>query len=147
VIRAVLDANVLVSAAAGAAQPDSVPGEILRRWRGRAFALVVSEPILVEVERTLAKPYVRERLTPLQTAAILRLLRRRAELTAMTARVTGVASHAEDDLVLATARSAAVDWLVSGDRQLQQLRRYQGTTILSPPAFLALLNREGSTSR
>jgi predicted nucleic acid-binding protein len=57
VIVAVLDTNVLASSVAGIAREESTPGEILRRWRAKVFTLVVSEPILTELARTLNNPY------------------------------------------------------------------------------------------
>ncbi len=57
---ATLDSNVRIS---GFVRPASVPGAILRRWRERAFSLVVSEPILREVGGTLQEPYFQQYLT------------------------------------------------------------------------------------
>ena len=45
--------------------------------------------------------------------------------------------------MLATAVSAQADYLVTGDIQLQKLGTYGGVTILSPRAFLDLLQGEG----
>lgn len=45
----------------------------------------------------------------------------------------------EDDLILATAASANADYLITGDRGLQQLGTYAGTKILSPRQFLDAL--------
>lgn len=56
-----------------------------------------------------------------------------------TVKVEHVASYPEDDLVLATAVSAKADYLVIGDGALQQLGVYEGVTILSPRAFLDIL--------
>jgi hypothetical protein len=57
----------------------------------------------------------------------------------ITVSVAGTATHPEDDLILATALSVGVDYLVTGDSKLQRLRSYQGVTILSPRAFLEAL--------
>ena len=70
-------------------------------------------------------------------------MRHEAEVTPITVRVAGVATHPEDDLVLATAVSAGADYLVTGDRQLQKLGRHGSVTILSPRGFLALLHEQG----
>lgn len=56
--------------------------------------------------------------------------------------VTSVATHPEDDLVLATAVSAQVDYLVTGDRQLQRLDTFQDVRILSPRQFLTILEHD-----
>src|SRR5713226_2770060 len=55
--RAVLDANVYVSAAI---QPNGPPGRIVDRYlRQAAFEIVLSRPIVDEVLRALAYPKVR----------------------------------------------------------------------------------------
>lgn len=133
---AVLDTNVLAS---GFASRTGTPGWLLLLWTYEVFELVVSEPILAELARTFEKPYFRRQLTPPQRAADMALLRDEGTLTPITVEVSGVATHAEDDLILATAVSAEVDYLVTGDRRLQSLESYRGVTILSPRAFLDVL--------
>ena len=54
--------------------------------------------------------------------------------------VAGVATHPEDDLVLATAASAAADFLGTRDRQLLKLVSFLGVRILHPVDLLALLD-------
>ncbi|MCA9876778.1 MAG: PIN domain-containing protein [Thermomicrobiales bacterium] len=58
---AVLDTNVLVSGFIGADNPASTPGELIRRWRAKAFELVVSEHILSELADTFTDPYFARR--------------------------------------------------------------------------------------
>lgn len=53
-----------------------------------------------------------------------------------------MATHPEDDVVLATAVSVRPSILVSGDTKLQQLGHHQGVTILSPRDFLTLLEQQ-----
>ena len=146
-IAAVLDANVLAPAVRGFANPDNTLGELLRRWRDGRFQLVVSQPILDELSRTLANSYFSQSLTDEQRARAVRLLARRARFTPITVEVRSVASHPEDDLILATAVSARADYLVTGDRQLLKLQSYLGVTIVSPRDFLALLEHRGVHER
>jgi predicted nucleic acid-binding protein len=54
-----------------------------------------------------------------------------------------VTTHPEDDLVLAVAASARVDYLVTGDKPLQRLGAYQSVRVISPRAFLDLLEATG----
>jgi predicted nucleic acid-binding protein len=57
--------------------------------------------------------------------------------------VEGVATHPEDDLILAIALSGGVDYLVTLDRQLLALESYGGVRILTPQAFFAILAAGG----
>jgi predicted nucleic acid-binding protein len=63
-------------------------------------------------------------------------------------RVVGVATHAEDDWILATAHNAHnahAQFLITGDKALQSLGTFQATRILDPASFADLLEtaREG----
>lgn len=78
----------------------------------------------------------------LLSSEILSYLRSHALITPLTVRVSGVATHPEDDLVLSTALSGNVEYLVTGDIKLQRLGTYQGIQMLSPRAFLRLLEHE-----
>jgi len=142
VISAVLDSNVLLSGIVGARRPRRAPGELMRMWRAGVFDLVCSEPIVDEVARALRKPYFRRRLTEDQAGRAVALLRRRSLMTGITIEVAGVATHPEDDRILATAVSAGADYLVTGDSQLLRLRRFRTVRVVSPPAFVEQLRLE-----
>lgn len=137
--RVVLDTNVLASGLLEFEHPTRAPGQLLALWREQAFDLIVSDPILVEVARTLTRPYFRARLTQNQVERYLLLLERYAIKTPITVVVHAVASHPEDDVILATAVSAEVDYLATGDHGLQALSSYRGVRLLSPRALLTVL--------
>jgi predicted nucleic acid-binding protein len=94
---------------------------------------------MVEIVRTLSKPYFLSHVEPEIYDSTLAALRREATHVALTTVVNGVATHPEDDFVLATAISSTADYLVTGDKQLQRLDTYENVTIISPRAFLTLL--------
>lgn len=131
-MRATLDANVVASGAIGYRRDASAPGAILRLWLSGAFDLITSDHINDEVGRTLDDPWFVPRLDPVDRALLVDALNRRATRTPLTTYVSGVATHAEDDLVLATAVSGEADYLVTGDRQLQKLGSYRGVRIRQP---------------
>ena len=138
-IIAVLDTNVLASGFIGLTKPDSTPGELLRRWRAKAFLLVVSEPILAELADTFTDPYFTQRLSPAEIEDALASLRSDAVLQPISAQVAGIAAHPADDLILATALSARSPFLVPGDKPLLERGRLQGTQLLSPRHLLTVL--------
>jgi uncharacterized protein len=135
----VVDTNVLASGLASFRNPTNTVAMILRLWRLGLFTLITSEYILTELARTLQSPYFRQRLSSQQVTSAMRLLRRRTTITPITANVHGVATHPEDDVILATAVSAKADYLVTGDTKLQSIGTYNAVTILSPKRFLATL--------
>ncbi|MCD6028134.1 MAG: hypothetical protein K0S78_308 [Thermomicrobiales bacterium] len=133
-IVAVLDTNVLASCFVGEDKPESTPGELIRRWRSGSFILVISEHILTELAGTFTDPYFTRRLPAPRIAEALDSVRIDAVVQPLTVAVSGIASHAEDDVVLATELSAGAEFLVTGDKELRQLGAYGGTRLLLPRA-------------
>ena len=142
-IRATLDTNALASGAVAVAGPVAA---LIDAWRHRDLEVVVSPHIVTELERTLGKPYFARRLSPRMREEFLRLVRENTTIVTITTPVPNVLRTRADNLVLATAESAGVAYIVSGDRELQQLGRYQDIAILSPRDFLDLLMHEIVTS-
>lgn len=137
-IRAVLDVNVLVSALIS---PRGAPARILDLWREEAFAAMVSEPVLAELETVLSRPAFARKygLTPTHTTALLRGLRRFAIVTPGEQEVRGVAPDPDDDMLLACAVEGEADYLVTGDKGLLSLGSHEGIAIISPAAFVKVL--------
>jgi putative PIN family toxin of toxin-antitoxin system len=103
-IRATLDTNVLAPGIITRAQ--TVNGQVIQAWRDNKYSLVLSEAILTELSRTLSEPYFSARLTAAQIEATVNLFHSEATIVPLLATVAGVATHPEDDLILATALSA-----------------------------------------
>jgi putative PIN family toxin of toxin-antitoxin system len=125
--RITLDANVL---APGFTSQGSSSAQLIDLWRASAFELILSEHVLQELARTLADPYFAMRLPRDDAAAILMLLNSTATVTELTVDVSGVATHPEDDAVLATALSGQATILCTRDKQLLKLRSYQRVIVL-----------------
>jgi uncharacterized protein len=143
VIRALIDINVLASGIVMLNRAEGPPVTILRLARRRVFKIVASEIVLSELRRTLDKPYFADIVPQKRRARAISLLSMLAESASAPEAPERVATHPEDDLILAAARSAMVDYLVTGDRQLLALGQYGGVRIVSPAAFLALLESAG----
>ncbi len=139
-IRVVLDTNVLVSAV----RADRGPLAVIREgWLTGRFQVYVSEPLLAEVERTLSKPYFAERLGQERIHRFLTLLKRTTVLQPIIDPVSGVATHAEDDAILATAKSVHAQFLVTGDKALQALGSFGDVCLINPAGFSDFLESSG----
>jgi putative PIN family toxin of toxin-antitoxin system len=143
VIRAVLDANIFISTMIA---PGSVPTRILRAAYALVFLYLTSVALANEVRRALSRDRIRRNyhLDTTEVARLYGFLTSDHVLVPITAEVRGVATHPEDDLILATAVSAEADYLVTGDRQLLALADYEGVQIISPREFLTILELQGS---
>ncbi len=140
-ISAVLDTNVLASGTISANTP---PGQILDAWLDGQFELVTSVPIINELQRTLRKPYFQDYLKLGEVMAFIHLLQNESTVVIIVNSVSGVATHPQDDLILATAVNAKTDYLVTGDGPL--LRKvgkiYKGVKLITPSDFLKVLDQQ-----
>lgn len=135
-IWAVFDANVLASGVLGFVLGTSTPGELLRRWFDGDFRLVISNEVLDELEHhVFASAYFRGRVPEPFQREILATLRRRYEVTALTAGIQGVESDPNNDHVLDAAVSKQSTHLVTGDQALPDLV-FQDVSIATPRTFL-----------
>src|SRR5438132_1271359 len=99
-IAAVLDTNIL---ATGALTSQSAVAQLIDAWQHGLYRVFVSAELLQELERTLQKPYFTQRLALATIAAYLALVQATATTVAISSPVPRVATHPEDDRILATA--------------------------------------------
>ena len=140
-IRVVFDTNVIVSAFI---QPKSPPGLLLAHViEGAALELIRSMAILEEVSRAMHYPGVRKRIRATDEVLALRLamLDTLSSPVDIQAETLGVSRDTDDDKILATAVAGCADYIVTGDNDLLTLDEYEGIQIVTPRAFLELLDR------
>jgi putative PIN family toxin of toxin-antitoxin system len=139
-LRALLDANILISAVV---RPSGPPGEIvlgLLSWN--AFELVLSPRIVAEVERALSQNKIRKYLRDSREALLwLSDIVAVADVVEDAGRVLGVCRDSADDMVLGAALEGRADVIVTGDRDLLALDVHEGIAIVAPRGFLDLLKR------
>lgn len=129
-IRAVLDTNVLASGAVG--RPGTTLARIVDAVGRGSFELVVSEVILIELRRTLANPYYATRIGEATADIYVQFVVRLSSVVKLTVPVHGIATHPEDDPILATAVSGRTDYLVTGDQPLRGLGSIGDIPVISP---------------
>ncbi|HET9675963.1 MAG TPA: putative toxin-antitoxin system toxin component, PIN family [Solirubrobacterales bacterium] len=138
ILRIACDTNVLVSAFIAAGPPS----RIIEKAIDGEVELVLLEPVMIELERVMIEKLG---FDGKRWGDIEDLLRDVAieEVPAPSDLPENVSGDRSDDLVLASASSARIAVLVSGDRKhLLPLGEYRGTQILAPQALLADLNRD-----
>jgi putative PIN family toxin of toxin-antitoxin system len=116
-VRAVLDPNILIAALLS---PSGVPAQLVGRWLGGEFELVVSEALLAELERALAYPKLRGRVAAHDAAEFVSLLRHGAILAPDPPNAGRRSADPGDDYLLVLAESEHAI-LVSGDQHLLTL--------------------------
>lgn len=102
--------------------------------------MVLSPAILAEVEKAFGLTKIRKYLREPDEALLwLADLAAVADLVRDTGGVAGVCRDPGDDVVLAAAVEGRAGAIVTGDADLLTLREHTGITIVTPRAFLALI--------
>jgi uncharacterized protein len=136
-VRAVLDPNVLISAALS---PGGAPARVLLAAYEGESELLISPLLAAELDRALAYPKLRKRIGADDATAFVEWLRRSA--TVVSDPDEPPRTHSSDPgddylLALASSQSAA---LVSGDKHLLDLA--DELPIYSPAGVLSLLEKQ-----
>jgi putative PIN family toxin of toxin-antitoxin system len=130
-LRIVVDSNVLVSAVISTGGP---PAEVLDRWRNADFDLVVSAALLAEVEKVLLRPKFRAWVAEADAHAYVRAVALESVVVDDPPAVAGITPDPADDYLVALAREARADVIVSGDAHLTKLEI--DPPVLTPREFL-----------
>jgi putative PIN family toxin of toxin-antitoxin system len=140
-MRAVLDANVFVSAVLS---PNGIPAALLTAWRAEQFDLLISAAILNEISRVLRYPSIakRHQWTAAKLQVFLEDLVSLAMMTPGKLTLNVITEDPADNRYLECAVEGDVDSIVSGDRHLLDLREYQGIPILTPRVFHDILRAQ-----
>jgi putative PIN family toxin of toxin-antitoxin system len=132
VYRVVLNPGVLVAALISSR---GAPRALLQAWIDGAFELLVSPQLLSELSRVLERRKFRQYASEREVRAYLAFLERFATLCADVDSPPRISPDPGDDYLLALARSASADFLISGDPDLCQLKNTE-PPVLTPRALL-----------
>jgi len=134
--RAVIDTNLFIS---GLFANEGATQELQDLWVAGAFELAVSEQILREIENTIRKPYIWDklRLDDGDEALLSGLIRERAFIvTRDTYKTDRIKDDPTDNKFLACALEAGADYVVSGDNHLLSLKHFHGIQIVDARTFV-----------
>jgi len=137
-VRVALDTNVLVSAVATRGLCADVLNLVLAEHE-----LIVGEAVLTELRRVLAE---RIRVPSKTIDEVVLLLRQEAEVVKKTVSVDVKIRDKDDLAVLSEAIAGNAEALVTGDRDLLEIKEDLPLRILTPRAFWEQL-REGNPPR
>lgn len=128
--RLVIDANVLASGGVDP-QGESPPSLLYRELGGNRFEAVVCPELLAEVDETLRKPYFLNRLGDAVVSDLVTGIGEASTVLADPTDALALIRDPDDDYLVALARDAGAEVIVSGDRDLLD---HPG---LEPPAINA----------
>jgi putative PIN family toxin of toxin-antitoxin system len=107
------------------------------------FSMVFGTPTVDEILRKVTtKSYLSSRIPTEQAEEFLWLLHQLGELIEDAPPVIpAISRDRNDDYLLAYSGIARVDFLVSGDHDLLELREFEAVRIVSPAEFVAILDQ------
>ncbi|PIQ70455.1 putative toxin-antitoxin system toxin component, PIN family [Candidatus Shapirobacteria bacterium CG03_land_8_20_14_0_80_40_19] len=137
-IKAVVDTNILVS---GLISPKASPAKIISLWRERKFVLVVSEKILEEVKRVLFYPKIFKKysLDKNLIDKYIKIFRAFAEVVEPKEKIRLIKTDESDNRFIEAAISANAGYLVSGDKHLLEIKKFQSIRIIKAEEFAKLI--------
>jgi uncharacterized protein len=138
-LRAVLDANVIISALI---QSKGASGQILTSLLdANSFELIVSPAILAELRRSLSYPKVRKYIKSSDEDLDLWLasIELIAQPVAGNMRIHAVAEDPDNDKYIEAAVEGLAQFVVTGDKHLLSLKSYENIRIVTPRVFRDLL--------
>lgn len=134
-IKAVVDTNVLISGFIWG----GTPREIIDKFRlDSLYILVISPELVHEFRNKLLQKFLVESV---QVDQWVIELAQYAELVSPNY-LTEICRDPKDNMILDTALVGKADYIVTGDKDLLILGKFQKTTILSPKGFLQILHQK-----
>ena len=128
-MKAVFDTNVLIAAFL----TEGICAKLMVRAHRRDFDLILCDGILQEFKRVLKKKFA---ASPHETSEALAILSEATrEILGQTDSITPICRDSDDDLILACARGAVADYIVTGDEDLLVLKNCKGICIVNPGEF------------
>ena len=132
-LRVVLDTNVLVSAIIS----DGKSRELLRRGIANQFSIITSDLILKELVSVLNRP--KFKATREEINRIISALMKSAEIVVVKSKLEAVKQDPKDNIIIETAYDGKADIIVSGDKHLLALKKFEGIKIVSVEETLGTL--------
>ena len=133
-MKVILDTNVLLSAFL----TDGLCSHILKRARYKHFLFILCTPVVNETKRLLKDKFL---LNDLEIEFFISILSEAAgEVYTPAGGLSGVCRDPDDDVILLFADETRAHFLVTGDKDLLELKKYQDFQNLSPNNFELLFD-------
>lgn len=134
-MRVVCDTVVFVR---GLIKPDNACGRIIF-LHGNKYKLVVSKPVIIEILEVLQRPQIKDKFSSIDIdyEKILDFLSQ-AEIVEIND-IPNISRDVKDNKFLATAITSHADYLISKDKDLLDIKKYEQTEIVTCLEFADII--------
>lgn len=129
--RVVFDTNIFISAFNFL----GLPRTIFERALQGDFQLVISKQIIAEMSGVLRKKF---NYDPPELEELEQLLIMLCEIVEPRRRIKRIIEDPSDNMILECTVEGKADYIVSGDKHLLKLKKFEGIPILQPSDFLKI---------
>ena len=132
--RVILDANIYISALL---KPDGGQAGLVQRGFQGLFEIVISESIFLEICRVLEYPRIAGRI-PLKKNQVKKFLENLTVTASWTADEVRVRAceDPDDDMYFRIAKTCGARIIVSGDRAVLKVKKYDDILVVTPEKFV-----------
>jgi len=131
-MKIVIDANLFISALIWDGIPETVVNRVADRWD----TLFISDAILDEIDRTFRKPkFGRSEDHVVSFVAYIKKIGKTVTISPKH-RITNICRDHDDDKYIECALAAGAAYIISGDRDLLDLKEYGGIKIVNARDYL-----------
>ena len=135
VYKIIIDTNILIS---------YLIGRKLKSLRDLFeegnIEFIISDKLIEEFVRKVTRQKFRNYFEPHKALAFIKFFKRRATLTEVNSEIT-ICRDSKDNFLLALAKDAGADFLITGDKDLLVLKKFEDTTIITLVDFIKQLNK------
>ena len=133
--RVVLDTNIFISAVLGGRL-----GVIIDEWKAEKFKLIVTDSIAREYLDVINRP--KFKIPQAEIIAVSDYLLQLGEFVTPTEEIHIIVADPTDDKFLEAALAGKVDYIVSGDNHLLELKSFREIPIITGKEFIAWLETQ-----
>ncbi|MBI4990460.1 putative toxin-antitoxin system toxin component, PIN family [Candidatus Gottesmanbacteria bacterium] len=133
--KVVFDANIYLSFFLTSGETIAA---IFEAWQNNIFEVYASSEIITEIKRVFFYPKLQKYLTKNDRNKMLLLLDRIVKKIYPSEKIEFIRDP-EDAIYLEAAQACKADYLVSGDKDLLDLKKIGKTLIISPKEFLVVI--------
>ena len=136
--KVVLDTNIFVSSLI---KKDSVPARLIQLWRENAFLIIISEQMLDEMRKVFQYPHIKNKykLKDEDINAVITTIEKDAIVLTDVLELNVIKEDPDDNKVLACALEVRADYIISGDKHLLTLKKYENIPIVKVKEYLNIL--------